>query len=209
MKTYTADDAEAARLAALPPGEETLLVIPIEPQPKMGLPKLYDKRVRAVTWQHPDDTPNKRVEVAPGLLTLCSGSQAAFSTSMAQYAPFSPGDVVGVKEAIRWLHQQPSGLPVYKADTPADIQSHFEWRVPDECPDYAIRTNLHILSIEAQMVRGITPSEVKQWLTVESCIAGRYATFKDMAADEWHRRHPNLPFETAWAWFYKARKEQP
>lgn len=228
MKTYTAhDDAEAARLAALEPGQETLLVVPCQEQPVGNeyAVMLADK------WH----------------MGRMRDSENAFrEMSM----PFSPGEVVGVKEAFRCTGGGGWKGILYRAngaDTAASfcgINDGRAWTVPEEhwpkwdrlvyetrlsCKWRPARTmpywvwhrsRLLILSNEARMVGSITEKEAEATGVERERHGGREFDWRDYSRPDgcsvisaeasfktlWHRRHPNYPFETAWAWFIGAKR---
>lgn len=212
MKTHSAKtDAEAAGLRD---GTIRLLVIPFHHQPTMG------RNGKAVRWRHPDDRPGHRVEVAPGCLSLCSGSVEAFQQSVVDYAPFVPGDEIGVKEAWQKVRDPDRSYPhellaVYRADNPALF---LRWRPASTLPQKWVRTRLLCRTVEARMVQSITAPEIRDvGITPDYpdsvCIwrvPGEDKGCSDpLAAFEayWHRRHPGLPFEAAWAWFVTLEKK--
>lgn len=175
-KTYIATDAEAA---ALRDGKKTLLVIPMEPQPKTGTSICTcESGVKHVYPANRNPS---------GVVTI--------------KAPYAPGDIVGVKEA--WLLSAFWGCDTddvyicyrcedseHRPDSPRHIghsvrkrapeheslavemhERHKQqmkargktqyWWHPAQCmPAWAIRTRLRILTVDARLAGSITPEEM-------------------------------------------------
>jgi hypothetical protein len=184
MKVYlSTSDAEAQGLRE---GRISLLVIPFDEQPQME-------------------------PIADYRFDLCYRGVFRYTSDGSNwlpFAPYSPGNVIGVKEAwARCLCKSPTCPGFLYRDSlgwnTRDSGRHFGAAT---MPRKAIRTRIICESVEAKRVEAITGEEVFR-LGIDNgssnpTMGVRYENMQRMVfEDEWHRHHPALPFGTAWAWF--------
>lgn len=220
-KHYTAhSDAEATSLHA---GTQSMIVEPMEPQPKCG-PLHMSRGV----WRDTQGMPGYR------------------------WIPhYAPGDIIGVKEAWSSVPVDDGDTMgyIYRADGESAFDSIAEgwefmgkWESAESMPDEAVRTRLLVLSVEARQVQTITPSETLAFGIDLPVPAGcnpspppdgfdkwpkerrddwckgmaravYFARERDVRmhleafATEWDRRHPATPWDgNPFAWFTKTER---
>ena len=159
-KTYLARSDTDAQ--GLHDGTVTEIVIPLDPQPRNGPPRTWNPDTHAITWIQWDDVHlpyEERREVAPELLSLCSGSPEAFAASVVEYSPYRPGDRIAVKE--RWKQGRSNDSVIHYLDQTAI--EHIRpphtravdrgcWRMAKYMPLWAVRTHLLCESVEAREI---------------------------------------------------------
>lgn len=192
MKTYIA--RTYAEAAGLHDGRITLLVILCNPQP--------DGAARFSGCDKPEP------------YILRKGSPVYYDPL--KYAPYAPGDVIGVKEW--WLPLGFTDCDVYRADCAAGTleqyrRGGYKWR---RCPNANIRTRPLCESVEARQVQSIDYDEIvafgiKQKWTCISPSLGTYCHDNDITDDfrvEWGRRYPKFPWASnPWAFFTTVKLE--
>lgn len=220
MKTYTAANDSEAR--SLHDGTQTLVVVPMR-QPPTGCVYLMNANGdKACCYYQFSDLGNY---TGP-----CWVPPTPTSTDHLLPAPYVPGDVVGVKEAWRPLgncYRRKFGPQIdyesgevsewcpntrYFADD-TELQDYLtgkcdKWQSADSMPDWAIRTRLSIVRVEAKRVQEIAGEQIFA-LGVDNggsnpTMGKRYENMQQMAFEnEWDSRHPSLPWSSnPWAWFY-------
>lgn len=209
MKTYIATDRIAKGLYE---GTISLLLVPMEPQPQWigsfatGSGMEHHYRYGGVVFANAPE-----IDVLPG-----TGRGA-----IRHLAPYSVGDVVGVKEKwsrCRCGRDDCSGFLYHDSlgwNTSASGR-HFGGL---NMPQKAIRTRLLITSIDARLVKSIAEKEAAA-TGIYRGTNSRYASYpsgetipgwndpRQSFREYWDANHPQYPVESAWAWMFSVQKKE-
>jgi len=210
MKTYiTTTDAEAR---GLHDGRVTLLVVPFKEHPPEDWSPVDCGLYNPVRY-------DKSGESYPGPEIF-----GAYDEDWGIEAPFAPGDRIAVKERWAKCDCGAKGCPgyIYPEHLGWNCRTSNMQKSAEVMPMKAVRTHVLCESVAGRPVGSITEDEARRFwwqpcpkmasfsgLAYDQLCGDRAseARWLGPVVDEWHRRHPGLPFETAWAWFVQVIKQ--
>lgn len=118
----------------------------------------------------------------------------------ADAAFFDPADPVGTYPTLRTCPYAPGDEIAVKA----------RWNPNGHESLNLVCAKVIVQSVAVRPVRNISINEAvatgtRDLRTIENTIVKNYV---ECFRDEWDRRHPDLPFATAWAWFVTATRKE-